>query len=351
MNLFQALQNFMKQKFSKQAPNVPDSEFYYQAIKKDNLVRVSELLKSGANVDGTGWRGDSALCACAGDGSLEMARLLISFGANVNFCDHSKETPLHSAARGRHLEMAALLLRSGANANAQDQDSRTPLENAAFLGDLDMCNLLIEHGANVNSTNAFQKTPLHIAASEGHTNVVALLLKSGSNPNAKAYNATPFEKAVSHGHKDTAALLRTADPAAAIEYEAKLIANTTEITRAIQSKDIAKVISLLENGADPNGKHNGSPAIILAINATGTDAPKIVEILINYGADVNAKDDQGRTALDWAASVGWMSIAKTLLEKGAAVNSINGLGMTPLQGAQMQGHSEIVQLLKSCGGH
>ena len=68
------------------------------------------------------------------------------------------------------------------------------------------------------------------------------------------------------------------------------------------------------------------------------------------GVNVNAADELWQTVLDFAASDGKISLVRLLIEKGAAVNPINGLGMTPLQGAQMQGQSEIVDLLRSYGG-
>jgi serine/threonine-protein phosphatase 6 regulatory ankyrin repeat subunit B len=64
---------------------------------------------------------------------------------------------------------------------------------------------------------------------------------------------------------------------------------------------------------------------------------------------VNAKRNDGRTALMIASERGHKEVVKLLLEKGADVNAKNKEGMTALKYASENGHKEIVELLKSYG--
>jgi len=71
-----------------------------------------------------------------------------------------------------------------------------------------------------------------------------------------------------------------------------------------------------------------------------------VQALLGKGADVNAKDDMGETALIIAAYYGHTDTVKVLLEEGADVNAKNNKGITALRAAKLAGHNEIVLMLE-----
>ena len=72
---------------------------------------------------------------------------------------------------------------------------------------------------------------------------------------------------------------------------------------------------------------------------------KITELLIAKGADVNAKDDDGRIPLLYAAEGGYNEIVKLLIDKGADVNVKDKRGLTPLHWVSISGHKEAAELL------
>ncbi|KAK6133752.1 hypothetical protein DH2020_032463 [Rehmannia glutinosa] len=66
---------------------------------------------------------------------------------------------------------------------------------------------------------------------------------------------------------------------------------------------------------------------------------------LKLGADVNLKNDGGRTALHYAASKGWLKIAETLVSHGAKLNVKDKVGCTPLHRAASTGSAQLCEFL------
>jgi ankyrin repeat protein len=92
---------------------------------------------------------------------------------------------------------------------------------------------------------------------------------------------------------------------------------------------------------------NDSQAELLAAASVGNIG--IVQTLFEIGADLNARDLFGNTALIYAAAGGHLDLVRWLVMQGVQVNAKNQIGMTALQRAKMKGRSEIVGLLKKYG--
>ena len=114
--------------------------------------------------------------------------------------------------------------------------------------------------------------------------------------------------------------------------------------QAVISGDIAEVKRLIEEGADVNAQnYYGETALMFASNFGYTE---VAQLLIEEGADVNAGDDEGMTALMKASIRGKTKVAKLLIEEGADINVQDKWGYTALKWALIKGHEEIATLLR-----
>ncbi|KAF6259447.1 hypothetical protein COO60DRAFT_1460173 [Scenedesmus sp. NREL 46B-D3] len=115
------------------------------------------------------------------------------------------------------------------------------------------------------------------------------------------------------------------------------------LRQAASSGDVAQVHQLLASGADPN-----------AVDVEGWTAlhwasaqAEIAGVLLDAGASVNATDLHGKTTLHWAATEGQQEAAAVLLAGGADVHALDNDLWTPLQWAHE--HAGVVQLLLGAG--
>lgn len=101
-----------------------------------------------------------------------------------------------------------------------------------------------------------------------------------------------------------------------------------QLADAVIEKDTIKINQMLQSGVDINSQHPTSGTTFLMIASSYYYYDDIVEFLIRKGADINLKDNEGKTALLWAASNS-LPNAKILVENGAKANIAANDGMTP----------------------
>ena len=238
------------------------------------------------------------------------------------------------------------LLKQGADPNKRNDANATALMWAAT--DLEKTRLLLAHGADVNARSSDMRTPLMIAARRpGNTAAVKLLLERGANPNPNAHPAaesSPLIEAATAGDAAGMELLlsRGADVKEAGEpaLEMAVTVRCSKCVALLAAKDI--------------GKHDYSLA--LANTAVFGDL-NAVRLMLDHGADVNAVDPLGRTALMYAAASDLLplDVVKLLVERGADVNAKDGhklggdSGLTVLDIARLHGETPVVEWLVKSG--
>jgi ankyrin repeat protein len=134
---------------------------------------------------------------------------------------------------------------------------------------------------------------------------------------------------------------------------------TPRIIKTVSREDSENVTRLIERGADVNARdEDGYTALMYAsgaryrtksYNYRNAVNPEIVQMLIEAGTDVNAQDKWGNTALMYASGDGHTAIVKLLIETGAYINVHDQRQYTALMAASKGGHTEVVKLLFEAG--
>lgn len=172
---------------------------------------------------------------------------------------------------------------------------------AAENGELNRVRAILEQGADVNARAKSGHTALILAAAAGHLNVVKVLLNAGADANTRLYSFHSGEylalmAAMDRCNKDWLKIL-DAMIASGGEVNPKEAFSRSPLMYAITRYDPVMVKALIARGADVNLKNGvGTTPLMTAIISRGPRL-EMVKVLMEAGADPNARSDDGETAL------------------------------------------------------
>jgi hypothetical protein len=228
----------------------------------------------------------------------------------------------------------------------------TGLHLAAYFGLVEATAALLKNEYDVDSKDSYGRTPISWAAEEGYEPVVRLLLKKGAELESIASNGlTPLSYAAERGHEAVAKLLLEKGA----ELESVDIDGLTPLSYAAKRGHEAVVKLLLEKGAELEPKDTYDQMRLRRAAALVKDAKLLLcdvylRTPFSWGAWIGLKAEpkytyKVRTPLSWAAERGHEAVVKLLLEKGAELESKDNDGHTPLSWAADKGHEAVVKLL------
>jgi len=161
--------------------NTQDTNNYEEYSRLIHAVFAADasLVPSGtgplASVNRINPEGQAPLHIAAGNGSVELIKILIQRGADVNLANSSRQTPLHWAAWNNQAEAVNLLVYYGAKIDQTDLDGNTPLIFAAQNGSTGASQLMLKKGADRYASNKAGKTASITAEDHGFRDLAQLL--------------------------------------------------------------------------------------------------------------------------------------------------------------------------------
>jgi uncharacterized protein len=349
------------------------------ACTNGNATLVRMLLDAGANANASLPGGETMLMTASRVGNLEAVKALLARGANPNAQERRDQTALMWAAAEGHAKVVSALIEAGAAVNATLPSGFTPLFFAVREGHIDVVRVLLEAGVHVNETlqpkadrpasplGANYKpirngtSPLMLAVENGHFELAIALVEAGADPNDQRSGFTPLH-ALSWVRKPDAS--DVGDPApigsgllTSLQFVRALVdrgANVnarlakgvprppasatmlgtegaTPFLMAADRADVPLMRELVKAGADPFLPNADKSTPLMAAAGLGTSDPleeagtedealEAVKMLLDLGADINAVDSKGDTAMHGAAYGNFPAIVQLLAERGADVN-------------------------------
>ena len=363
------------------------------AATNGNAAIVTLLLDAGADANATLRGGETVLMTAARTGSLDAVRALLAHGADPNAVEQRDQTALMWAAAEGHAAVVHALAEVGADIHARLTSGFTPLFFAVREGHIDVVYTLLEAGSDVNEllqrvkdgpdptvNNASYRpvddgiSPLLMAVRNGHFELAVALVRAGADPNDQKSGFTPLHTMswvrkpdesdrgdpapIGSGNVTSLEFVRAlvelgADVDLRLEDGAPRQPNSasrtdsggaTPFLLAADRADAALMRLLLELGADPLLPNLAHTTPLMAAAGLGTAAPEeeagtepeaviATQLLLDLGADINAVNVAGDTAMHGAAYGSFPTVVQLLADHGADIriwNQPNDKERTPL---------------------
>jgi ankyrin repeat protein len=323
------------------------------AARTGALASVNALLARGAAVDGKDTvRGQTALMWAAAEGHAGVVSALIDAGADFQARLTSGFTPLLFAVRQGHVGVVRVLLKAGADVN-----DGIPAVTGRRIG----------YGGRLPPAGA---SALLLAVTNAHYELAGHLLDAGANPNADVPGYTVLHAITAvrkPGIGDNDPAPEGSGHMSSIELVKKLAAHGANVNATMTKRPNLNNTRLNERGATPfllaaltadaelmrilaalgadpllTNADKSTPLMAaagLATRSPGEDAGTESEVLeavrvaLELGADINAVDNNGETAMHAAAYKNLPKVVRFLASRGARIavwNREDKFGWTPL---------------------
>lgn len=351
---FDVLQLLLAAGADADSPN-PEGQTALMLVARTGNVAAAELLvEHGANVNAVeSWGEQTALMWAAARRHPAMVDYLVNTGADIDARSIARDyrrhltkegraknldsggfTPLLYAVRENCLSCVEVLIGHGADLDKPDPDGVSPLLLAVLNSHWDIAKRLVEAGADVQQWDMFGQAPLLAVVSRRNNTrvnpgdplnetdgmaVVRLLLAKGANPNMQVW-------------------LRPAK-----QRGGTLSRGTTPLIAAADSGDVEVLRLLLEHGADANHMQADLQTAVSALAGAGAPQEQLLEglqLLVAAGADVNVRAvphhlqrTRGGTPLHYAVRARNDKVVEALVAAGANIDAKDVDGLTALDHA------------------
>jgi ankyrin repeat protein len=337
------------------------------AIVSSSLSTVTEFIESGMDTATRIFPGFTLLHWVSLNGRAESVNLLLEKSADVNARDFNGSTPLHWAASNQRNEVLEILISHGADPSLPNNHGITPLHFAAGQAGISQVQSLLDGGADLSDLDAMNFSVVHYAALNSSDEVLDSLIDSGLNITSQDFlGRRPVHIAAEFGQLASLKLLsrvdmipelrdldsRTILHAAARNSSEHVLEHCLETGSNVASVDgvgmtaihhvfapqgelprlaylpnfimeVGQEVQEYKKQSRPKGRRRKRGVDPLALKELSEDdksalvATAKIQLLLQYGAAINAQDENGNTALHLAGSKGNISAIKLLLSKNA----------------------------------
>lgn len=335
------------------------------ACTNGNAGIVEQLLTAGSDPNSTLRGGETALMTAARTGKPQVVNLLLQHGAEVNAREQRGQTSLMWAAAAGHPEVVKLLLAAKADAHKPLKSGFTPFFFAVRQGHQRVVDVFVAAGVDVRDVMKPEKTSaksvrnqtsaLLLAVENGHFELASHLLDLGADPNDQRSGFSALH-ALTWVRKPNRGDGADGDPAPV--GSGRL--NSFDLVRDLVDHG-ADVNLRLQRGRSGRGHLNHRGATPLLLAAKTNDVPYI-QLLLELGANAKLTNHDASTPLMAAAGVGTrapgeeagtedeaVATVKLLLAKGADLNAVDRNGETAMHGAAYKSLPQVVLLLNQHG--
>ncbi|RUS76171.1 hypothetical protein EGW08_016083 [Elysia chlorotica] len=339
--------------------NKPRKHFMYPlhlaAMSGD--VRICRLLvENQARIDAVNSDSATALHRAAALNKVEVVKFLVERGARINRKDKDNYTPLLLAATYGNTPTVELLLAKGADYSVMDKYDKTAIFMAAEENKLEVLQKLLSETKVkmlIDESDCYDNSPLHIAAQKGYLDIVQCLLKNGADlDNKNEEEETPLHLAAKHGRTNIVRELIKTDTMIVNDEDEN---SNTPLHLAAQygHHKLAKV--LLDLGADVSARNYNVSIIqaiwsyyppltvcVLSVSRNYTTTPlhlassyghaRVVELLLDWDADVTLRDDWGRNCLGRAIENNHANVAMVIVNSSVWKDALRNAHKDPVTG-------------------
>jgi uncharacterized protein len=367
----------------------PESETPLMAAARTGRMDAIELLlEAGADVNAAdSYQNETALMRAAEEGHVDVVNALLAAGANPNVKGHVSSlterkhadhatggfTALMFAVRNGHENVVRALAKGGADLKATNGDGLTATSIAIVNDRFDLARTLLDLGADPNDGALFFAVDMHDATTDmrahdgsrlraEHPNqlsaldLVKLLLEKGADPN-KAFIGQVHNTALCCDPEQNASAFYRAAIASDVEvlklmvkHQAKLEWSPTEIKKKKDGDDagggggrgnpnVGKTAAMVAIAGGRGAAFAAGPGFERLIappyrEPGSRDQGEALKVLLDAGADPNAKSSDGASLLHQAVTAHRTDMIRALAAKGAKFDAVNKENFTPLQVAE-----------------
>ena len=258
-------------------------------------------------------------------GDYEITKRILEAGGLVDELNAWQCTALHLAALQCNHHITQILLDCGASIIVRNMSLQTPAMIAAHKGRLDVLRLL-SNTENINSSkDNGQRTILHYAAGSGKTETLVYLMTSTGNCDLEAKSAngdSVIAIAFYYSRSGIASLLNQSLPTSTFIPRNDNVLTEAIVNNYLTNRIVKMLLKRIPLKLLPRILHNrdrfGSSPLFAACTQTKSDRQSgLIDLRLDFGADIELDDEVYRTPLMAACSLGRLSAVKILIARGA----------------------------------